>query len=71
MKALVGACNLEKALVGTFSVIVKTVCETDGSSAALILAQSAEVWHSQGSSLHSCSIQKQAPGLSLRGINEI
>ena len=35
------------------------------------LAQSAEVWHSQGSSLHSCSIQKQAAGLSLRGINEI
>ena len=31
MKALVGAFNQEKALVGTFSVIVKTGCETDGS----------------------------------------
>ena len=27
--------NQKKALVGTFSVIVKTDCETDGSSAAL------------------------------------
>ena len=31
MKALVGAFNQEKALVGAFSVIVKTNCETDGS----------------------------------------
>ena len=31
MKALVGAFNEEKALVGAFSVIVKTNCETDGS----------------------------------------
>ena len=31
MKALVGAFNQEKALVGAFSVIVKTYCETDGS----------------------------------------
>ena len=30
MKALVGAFNQEKALVGAFSVIVKTNCETDG-----------------------------------------
>ena len=36
MKALVGACNLEKALVGAFSVIANTDSETDGSSAALI-----------------------------------
>ena len=37
MKALVGAFNQEKALVGAFSVIVKTDCGTDGSfySAAL------------------------------------
>ena len=28
---LVGAFNHEKALVGAFSVIVKTDCETDGS----------------------------------------
>ena len=33
MKALVGAFNQDKALVGTFSVIVKT----DGSSAALVV----------------------------------
>ena len=31
MKALVGAFNQEKALVGAFSVIVKTNCGTDGS----------------------------------------
>ena len=36
MKALVGAFNQEKALVGAFSVTVKTDCESDGSSAALI-----------------------------------
>ena len=30
MKALVGAFNQEKALVGAFSVIVKSDCETDG-----------------------------------------
>ena len=30
MKALVGAFNQEKALVGASSVIVKTDCETDG-----------------------------------------
>ena len=31
MKALVGAFNQEKTLVGAFSVIVKTDCATDGS----------------------------------------
>ena len=31
VKALVGAFNQEKALVGAFSVIVKIDCETDGS----------------------------------------
>ena len=30
MKVLVGAFNQEKALVGAFSVIVKTGCATDG-----------------------------------------
>ena len=35
MKALVGAFVQEKALVGAFSVIVKTNCETNGSYAAL------------------------------------
>ena len=36
MKALVlGAFNQENALVGAFSVIVKTVCETDGSFVAI------------------------------------
>ena len=30
MKALVGTLNKEKALVGAFSVIVKTGCGTDG-----------------------------------------
>ena len=31
VKALVGVLNQEKALVGAFSVIVKTDCGTDGS----------------------------------------
>ena len=33
--------NQEKALVGAFSVIVKTDCEADGSSAALLVRQAA------------------------------
>ena len=37
MKAIVGAFNQEKALVGAFSVIVKTE-KTDGSFAALVLS---------------------------------
>ena len=37
MKALVGAFNQEKALVGAFSVIVKTGCGTDGALHSTIL----------------------------------
>ena len=36
MTALVGAFNQEKALVGAFSVIVKTGCGTDGANTALV-----------------------------------
>ena len=36
MKALVGAFNQEKALVGAFSVIMKTDCETDGALHSII-----------------------------------
>ena len=36
VKALVGAFNQKEALVGAFSVIVKTNCETDGSFTALV-----------------------------------
>ena len=39
MKAQVDAFNQEKALVVAFSVIVKTDCETDRSSAALVYTQ--------------------------------
>ena len=42
MKALVGAFNQEKALVGAFSVIVKTGCGTDG--ALLQITQSPVHW---------------------------
>ena len=42
VKALVDAFNQEKALVGAFSVIVKTDCEIDGSSPAL--AQTLATW---------------------------
>ena len=38
MKVVVAAFNQEKALVGAFTVIVKTDCETDGSSKALLSA---------------------------------
>ena len=41
MKALVGAFNQEKALVGAYSVIVKTDCETDGPAAASLLTAAA------------------------------
>ena len=51
MKALVGAFNQEKTLVGAFSVIVKTDCETDGTLHSTTL---------ESSNLHS------VPGLSLR-----
>ena len=37
MKALVGTFNQEKALVGAFSVIVKTGCGTDGSICGTIV----------------------------------
>ena len=40
VKALMGAFIQEKALVGAFSVIVKTDCEIDGSYAALVSCQS-------------------------------
>ena len=43
MKALVGAFNQEKALVGDFSVIVKTDCETDGSFYSTNLSRSCSV----------------------------
>ena len=36
MKALVGAFNQDKALVEAFSVIIKTDCEIDGSSAVSV-----------------------------------
>ena len=37
VKVVVAAFNQEKALVGAFTVIVKTDCETDGSSEALFI----------------------------------
>ena len=45
VKALVGAFNQKKALVGAFSVIVKTGCGTDGALHSTILYSSvAPVW---------------------------
>ena len=43
MKVVVAAFNQEKALEGTFSMIVKTNYETNGSSAALVVLLSANV----------------------------
>ena len=45
MKALVGAFNQEKALVGAFSVIVKTNCGTDGSFYSTSLGEVVDVDH--------------------------
>ena len=44
MKVLVGAFNQEKALVGAFSVIVKTGCGTDGS----ICGSNVNTWSMSG-----------------------
>ena len=46
MKALVGAFNQEKALVGAFSVIVKTGCGTDGSVCGTRQDRGNSVWKS-------------------------
>ena len=43
MKVLAGAFNQEKVLAGAFSVILKTNCETDGSSAALVSSHREEL----------------------------
>ena len=51
MKALVGAFNQEKALVGAFSVIVKTDCETD------------EAIHSTGPALCGQLCGRQLPAI--------
>ena len=48
MKALVGAFNQEEALVGAFSVIVKTDCETDGA----LYSTSLDSGHSRLAWLH-------------------
>ena len=48
MKALVGTFNQEKALVGAFSVIVKTGCGTDGeihSTTQDLLLYDSQCWH--------------------------
>ena len=47
----VGAFNQEKTQVGAFSVILKTDCETDGSSAALLLTLSCTPLRDSGPSL--------------------
>ena len=46
VKVLIGVFNhdQEKALVGAFSVIVKTNCETDGSFAALVMIATYPMW---------------------------
>ena len=57
MKALVGAFNQEKALVGAFSVIVKTDCETDGAlhsttpdpAEYLVMMRGRDLWRKEDS----------------------
>ena len=52
VKALVGAFNQEKALVGAFSVIMKTSCGTDGSICGTNKDESFEIFIT----LHAVSI---------------
>ena len=61
MKALVGTFNQEKALVGAFSVIVKTDCETDWSSAALVLGGYSGWFLSNLCWYHFITIQHREP----------
>ena len=53
MKALVGAFNQEKALVGALSVIVKTDCVTDGA-----LHSTNAVLNGGGGTLQTVSIEQ-------------
>ena len=55
MKAVVAAFNQEKALVGAFSMIVKTDCETDGSSAAQVATHYCEIDNSRSGTPPSAS----------------
>ena len=50
MKALIGAFNQEKALVGAFSVIVKTGCGTDGSICGTTRNGAGRAWGGLGRS---------------------
>ena len=47
MKALVGAFNQEKALVGAFSVIVKTDCKTMDRFTAVVYTEFIQSCHGQ------------------------
>ena len=61
MKVLVGAFNKEKAVVGAFTVNVKTGCETDGWSASLVcIPGHQDAWVGAGPSCVS-SPHVQAP----------
>ena len=64
MKALVGAFNQEKALVGAFSVIVKTDCETNGSFYSTIL-EAAGDHEEPGQELDVVRVVGQVPRLLL------
>ena len=54
MKALVGAFNQEKALVGAFSVIVKIDCETDGALHSTSIVARSRSW---GPVKHYCHLE--------------
>ena len=56
MKALVGAFNQEKALVGAFSVIVKTGCGTDGALHSTLVFDISMLSHCSSWSLVRCMI---------------
>ena len=69
MKALVGAFNQEKALVGAFSVIVQPVVETMEYYTALILGNWLVLWFNL---IHTAYfVLQQIPGIGTRWMNYV
>ena len=68
MKALVGAFNQEKALVGAFSVIVKTDCETDGALLHTVVVGTTETSGTNTlTALHAATLQYPTPNFLVAG----
>ena len=73
MKALVGAFNQEKALVGAFSVIVKTGCGADGAlhSTTMDTMDRVAVGHARPESVDIIQPRTYKPSLAGRAAKHI